>query len=77
VLTGTLQLVAAVNTEEPINVPSRYNLTVPVNDEMLPPIEETLSANDDADKVGQTAVTPATVAAAEEGLVHPELVTVA
>ena len=77
VFTGTDQLVPFVNDVDPISTPSRYNLTVPVNDEMVPPTEETFSKNVVADKVGQTDVIPATVAEADEGLVHPELDTTA
>jgi hypothetical protein len=77
VFTGTDQLVPFVNDVDPISTPSRYNLTVPVNDGMVPPTEETFSKNVVADKVGQTDVTPATVAEADEGLVHPELDTTA
>ena|SRR5689334_15673813 len=77
VFAGTDQLVPFVKAVDPICTPSRYTRTVPVKDEIIPPIEDAFSAKVVADNVGQTEVIPATVAEADEGLVHPELDTTA
>jgi hypothetical protein len=63
-----VQVVALVTDVDPISVPSRYNLTVPVKELGKVPVTEVVLAVYDPVMVGQTVVAARAVAAVEAAL---------